>query len=70
MCRCLKVSPSGYYAWVGRKSGLRALANACVLKGIRHFHEDSGGILGAPSILEDLQDEGIKVSLNRFVRLM
>lgn len=70
MCRCLNVSPSGYYAWVGRKPSSRELANTRIFKRIREIHDDSGGIIGAPRMHEDLQDEGIKASLNRVARLM
>nr|WP_095533328.1 IS3 family transposase [Vibrio spartinae] len=70
MCRCLRVSPSGYYAWVERQPSARALANATLLKRMREIHDDSGGIIGAPRMHEDLQAEGLKASLNRVARLM
>ena len=70
MCRCLNVSPSGYYAWLSRVPGSRELANAHLLKRIREIHDDSGGIIGAPRMHEDLQDEGISASLNRVARVM
>lgn len=70
MCRCLNVSPSGYYAWVERQPSARALANAMLLKRMREIHDDSGGIIGAPRMHEDLQAEGLKASLNRVARLM
>lgn len=70
MCRCLKVSPSGYYAWVARKPSTRDLENAHLLTRIREIHDDSGGIVGAPRMHEDLQDEGKQASLNRVARLM
>jgi len=70
MCRCLKVSPSGYYAWVGRPPSARALDNARLLKRIREIHEDSKGIIGAPRMHEDLVHEGETASLNRIARLM
>ncbi|SJN58412.1 hypothetical protein BQ6471_03010 [Vibrio gazogenes] len=70
MCRCLRVSPSGYYAWVERQPSARTLANATLLKRMRELHDDSGGIIGAPRMHEDLQAEGLKASLNRVARLM
>jgi putative transposase len=70
MCRCLKVSTSGFYAWVGRTPGPRASANARLLARIREIHEDSLGVIGAPRMHEDLTDEGERVSLNRVARLM
>ncbi len=70
MCRCLKVSPSGYYAWVERIPSAREIENKQLLQRIREIHEDSGGIIGAPRMQEDLQDEGKQASLNRIARLM
>jgi len=70
MCRCLNVSPSGYYAWETRKPSARDLANAAMLKHIREIHDDSGGIIGAPRMHEDLLDAGIQTSLNRVARVM
>lgn len=70
MCRCLSVSPSGYYAWESRSPSARELENARLLARIRDIHDDSGGILGAPRIHEDLVAEGKSVSLNRVARLM
>ena len=58
MCRCLAVSPSGYYAWEGREPSLRAKDNERLLKRIREMHDDSGGSLGAPRMHEDLCEEG------------
>lgn len=70
MCRCLKVSTSGFYAWCGRQPGPRARANVRLLDRIREIHEDSKGVIGAPRMHEDLRDEGESVSLNRVARLM
>ena len=70
MCRCLRVSPSGYYAWETRSPSRRTLENTRLLKLIRAIHEDSRGVIGAPRMHEDLCDEGERVSLNRVARIM
>lgn len=70
MCRCLEVSTSGFYAWVGREPGPRAQDNARLLVRMREIHEDSKGAIGAPRMQEDLVDEGESASLNRVARLM
>ena len=70
MCRCLKVSPSGYYAWVSRPPSARSSANQLLLARIREIHDDSGGMIGSPRMHEDLVAEGACVSLNRVARLM
>ena len=52
MCRCLQVSPSGYYAWDGRIPSLRAQEHVRLLSRIREIHEDSRGVIGAPRMYE------------------
>lgn len=70
MCRCLKVSPSGYYDWVGRPPSARAIDNARLMERIREIHADSQGALGAPRMLDDLHDEGETAGIKRVARLM
>lgn len=70
MCRCLRVSPSGYYGWSGRQPSERQIDNDRLLGRIRELHEDSRGVLGAPRMHEDLVEEGETASLNRVARLM
>ena len=70
MCRCLRVSASGYYDWSKRLPSTRQLDNERLLDRIRELHEDSRGTLGAGRMQEDLADAGEPVSLNRVARLM
>lgn len=70
MCRCLAVSPSGYYGWRTRMPSAREQANTRLLANIRQIHTASEGVLGAPRIWEDLQYAGISCGLNRVARLM
>ncbi|RRW40388.1 hypothetical protein EGJ52_21615 [Pseudomonas luteola] len=63
MCRCLKVSASGYYAWHNREPSQRAQENARLVRCIREIHKDSRSVIGAPRMHEDLLDEGESVSL-------
>lgn len=70
MCRCLKVSPSGYYAWRGRPLSNRGRDNERLLERIRALHAGSDGVLGSPRMWEDLVYEGESCSLNRVARLM
>lgn len=70
MCRCLKVSPSGYYGWRDRPMSPRARENQRLLARIGVLHAQSDGILGAPRVWEDLRDEGETCSKNRVARLM
>jgi putative transposase len=70
MCRCLKVSPSGFYGWHGRPTSARDQANEALLHRIKTLHEESDGVAGAPRIREDLQYAGVSCSKNRTARLM
>jgi putative transposase len=70
MCRCLRVSTSGYYDWSKRLPSARQVDNDRLLGRIRDLHEDSRGVLGAGRMHEDLVAEGELVSLNRVARLM
>lgn len=70
MCRCLHVSPSGYYAWESRAPSARDRDNARLLRRIREIHEDSRGNIGVPRMHEDLVAEGETASPNRIARLM
>ena len=70
MCRCLRVSSTGYYAWRERQPSVRARANARLLERIREIYEASDGVRGAPKICERLQREGHGCGLNRVARLM
>ena len=42
MCRCLKVSPSGYYAWESRLPSERERDNGRLLERIREIHGTAG----------------------------
>ena len=65
MCRCLGVSPSGYYDWSKRPLCKTKFENKRLLSKIDDIHEDSRGIIVAPRMHEDLLDDGESVSLNR-----
>lgn len=70
MCRLLDVSTSGYYAWLKRPPSRRSQEDEILTERIRYYHGLSDGIYGAPRILEDLQDEGIRIGQKRVARLM
>lgn len=70
MCRCLAVSPSGYYAWPERPPSARAVEDARLSKRICSMHTESEGTLGSPRIWEDLRYEGESCGKNRVARLM
>ena len=70
MCRCRRVSASGYYDWSKRPPSTRQSDNERLLGRIRELHQDSRGTLGAGRMREDLVDEGETASVNRVARLM
>ena len=70
MCRLLKVSVSGYYAWQDRPASARALADRALLERIHAIHEHSRGTYGAPRIHAELVAQGTGVGRKRVARLM
>jgi putative transposase len=70
MCRVLRVSASGYYAWRDRAPSTRALANAVLTERIRQVHADSHHTYGMPRVRAELIDQGMAVSRKRVARLM
>ncbi len=70
MCRCLRVSPSGYYGWRERPASRRQQANQRLLVRIRSLHAESDGVFGRPRMWEELRYQGESCSRNRVARLM
>ena len=70
MCRCLRVSASGYYGWRDRPASARKRANQRLLARIRVLHAESDGVLGSPRMWEELRYRGEGCSRNRVARLM
>lgn len=70
MCRLLRVSRSGYYAWLERPPSQRSIEDARLLDLIRESHAASGRTYGAPRILCDLRELGERVGKNRVAKIM
>lgn len=70
LCAVLKVSVSGYYAWLKRTPAPRQQANQQLEQTIRQVWQQVRGIYGAPRIHAELQARGIRVGHNRVARLM
>jgi len=70
MCRVLKVSASGYYAWRIRPPSKRTLADMVLGDRIEVLFRKSREIYGRPRLQDDLRDEGTCVSDKRVARLM
>jgi putative transposase len=69
MCRLLRVSPSGFYAWKKRPPSRRATANAALTERIRSVHARSRGTYGSPRVHAELREVG-PVGRTRVARLM
>jgi putative transposase len=70
MCKTLRVSPSGYYAWLERPACAQAQANRVLLEQIRQAHAASDATYGVPRIQAELADQGIKAGHNRIAAVM
>src|SRR5690606_17333836 len=70
MARVLGLSPSGFYAWLGRPLSPRAIANAALTERIRVIHKESRESYGRPRIVAELHDAGERVGKNRVAHLM
>jgi len=70
MCRVLRVSRSGFYAWSVRPQSKRALENARMAERIRAVHIASRRTYGSPRVHRSLRQDGIICGRNRVARLM
>jgi putative transposase len=71
LCRLLRVSHSGYYAWAGgRPPSARTVADTVLLEQIRTIHASSRATYGAPRVHAELADLGVRVGVKRVARLM
>jgi len=70
MCRLLKVSSSGYYAWRVRPESQRAQTDRELTRVIRRLHADSQGVYGSPKMRDELKDEGYRCGRHKVARLM
>ena len=71
MCRVLGVSRTGFHNWERRAPSDRALTDAWLTEKIKHIHEQSRGVYGAPRIHAELRIEHeVRVGRKRVARLM
>lgn len=71
MCRLLRISRSGYYAWLERPMCARKRADLVLTGKIETIHRASRGLYGSPMIHAELADDHqIRVGRKRVARLM
>jgi putative transposase len=70
LARVLGVTAAGYHAWKKRKPCARQLKDERLKERIGYHFQASHGTYGAPRLLDDLPDGGIRISCKRVARLM
>jgi transposase InsO family protein len=70
LCRCMRVTRSGFYAWLRRGLSARAQRDLVLRTKLRAFHAASQNRYGRPRLWKDLQEDGEAVSEKRVRRLM
>ena len=70
LCRCLQVTPSGYYAWRRRPESQRTRDDRRLTVLVRASFDASRQRYGSPRIHEDLRAQQEAVSRKRVIRLM
>lgn len=70
MCRVLKVTRSGFYAWRKRPASARSQRNQQLVTKIRKVHQEHRELYGSPRVHRALLIDGEIVSRNTVARLM
>lgn len=70
LCRCLRVTRSGFYAWRARPESTHARDDRRLKVLVRVSFEESKHRYGSPRVHEDLLEQHEHVSRKRVVRLM
>jgi transposase InsO family protein len=70
LCRCLRVTRSGFYAWLRRGLSARAQRDLVLRTTLRAFHAASHHRYGRPRLWTDLKEDGEAISEKRVRRLM
>jgi putative transposase len=70
LCRCMRVTRSGFYAWKRRPQSARAAQDRRLKILVRTSFEASAHRYGSPRIYRDLLEQDVRVSRKRVIRLM
>ena len=70
MARTLRVSRSGYYAWLGREPSDREQRNKELLKQILEIQDLTDYTYGSPRMTVELRRRGYRAGKKRVARLM
>jgi putative transposase len=69
MCRCLRIHPSGFYAWLKNPLSNRTREDVRQTELIRRAWKESGKVYGYRKLHDDLLDQGERCCPNRVARL-
>lgn len=70
LCRVLRVSRSGYYAWRTRKPSARQLEDEQLRPKVVKAFKTGRGTYGSPRVRDELIDQGFEIGRKRVARLM
>lgn len=70
MCRVLRVTRSGFYAWLREPLSARAIEDKRLLRLIEESHMASGRSYGSPRVFDDLKELGERIGRKRVERIM
>ena len=70
LCRCLRVSPSGFYAWRRRPPSQRSINDRRLKVLVHTSFQEGRGYYGSPRVQDDLVEWGERISRKRTIRLM
>jgi putative transposase len=70
LCRMLKVSRQGFYAWLRREPCRRQRTDETLGRSIRRAFDESNGRYGSPRVHLELRAQGLLTSRKRVARLM
>jgi putative transposase len=70
MCRVLKVSPSGFYAWCKRPPSKRSIEDSRLTAEVQAIFDEHKARYGSPRITEELQANSIRIGRQRVRKLM
>lgn len=70
MCSVLKVSPAGFYSWLGREESNLSKDNRRLTSKIEQIHKETRQVYGAPRVHRELLEQNERCGKNRVARLM
>ncbi|QFU09542.1 hypothetical protein PARPLA_00932 [Rhodobacteraceae bacterium THAF1] len=69
MCRCLRIQPSGFYAWLRNPLSKRSMEDQRQTELLKEAWAENGKVYGHRKLHDDLLEQGESVCLNRVARL-